>query len=42
MKVRKKYYRRENTNEGPVVEDKYQYKILKEIQRGWNAENTEM
>lgn len=41
MKVRKKYYRRDNTNKGPVIEDKYHCKILKESQHGWNAENIE-
>lgn len=42
MKGRKKHYRKDNNmNKGPVIEDKYQYKTLKEAQCGWNSENTE-
>lgn len=47
MKGRKKHYRKGNTNKAPVIEDKYQYKILKkkanmaEMQKTQNVEGDE-
>lgn len=42
VKGRKKHNRKGNMNKGPMIEDRYQYKTLKEGPCGWNTENTGM